>query len=253
MGIAMFGFCMSRIVTCILRIAWTAKPTNARLAIAAQIFTNAGILVVYIVVLLSSLRIFRATHPKLGWNRVFRKVLIASYYVLLVALLLVIAFSVLSLYTLNLTLRSVALWMQRGAILYMLLFNVLSLVLFLLSVMLPRASDNENFGTGSMGSKMTIVGIAIFFINFIAGFRTATVWTAPRPASDPGWYQTKPASYVILFAFEIIIVYLFIITRFDRRFWVPNGSCKPGDYSQIQEEDPTFEDDKRKETVQVPA
>lgn len=233
MSWAMFGFCMSRVGTHVLRIAWATRPKNARIAIAALIFTNIGVLVVYIVLLLLALRVFRATHPKLGWNRLLGKIFTVSYVLLLCAILSVIAFTILTFYTLNPTLRTVALWIQRGAILYMLLFNITSLSLLLLSWLLPRAQDNENFGTGSMGSKLIVLGVAIFFTIFIAGFRTGTVWSAPRLASNAAWYDSKAAFYVILFGFEIIVVYLFLFTRFDRRFWVPNGSNKPGDYSRI--------------------
>jgi hypothetical protein len=230
---AMFGFCMARVGTCVLRLVWATRPKNPHIAIAAQILTNIGVIIVYIVVLLLVQRVFRATHPKLGWNKTFGKTLTVSYVLLLVALLLTIAFTVLSFYTLNTTLRSVALWIQRGAILYMMVFNVTSLILLLVSSLVPRAPDNEDFGKGSMESKLFILGVAIFFLIFVAGFRTGTVWSAPRPASNPAWYDSKTAFYVILFGFEIIIIYLFLFSRIDWRFWVPNGSNKPGDYSRV--------------------
>ena len=116
----------------------------------------------------------------------------------------------------------------------MMIFNIASLTLLLLSWLLPRASDSENFGTGSIRSKIIVLGVAIFFIIFIVGFRTGTAWSAARLASDAAWYDSKAAFYVILFGFEIIIVYLFLFTQFHRMFWVPNGSNKPGDYSQIE-------------------
>ena len=222
---------MSRVATCVLRLTWATRPSNAHIAIAAQIFTNIGVFVVYIVLLLLALRVFRATHPELGWNKALGRTLSVSYILLLLAILMLIAFTVLTFYTLNTTLRSVALWIQRGAILYMLIFNVATLVMLLLSLLLPRASNSENFGTGSMGSKLVVLGVAVFFGIFIAGFRAGTIWSSPRPAANPGWYDTKAAFYVILFGFEIIIVYWLLFTRIDRRFWVPNGSSKPGDYS----------------------
>ena len=230
MSWAMFGFCMSRVGTTVLRVAWATRPLDAHLAIAASIFTNLGVLVIYIVVLLLALRVFRATHPKWGWKRLLAKTLTLSYVLLLGAVLLVIAFTILSFYTLDPTLRSVALWIQRVAILYMALFNVMSLAMLLLSSLLPRAADNENFGTRSMDSKLLILGVAVLLICVIAGLRTGTVWSTPRPSSKPAWYDSKAAFYVILLGFEIIIVYSFLFTRFDRMFWVPNGSNKPGDY-----------------------
>ena len=232
----MFGFCMARVATHVLRIAWTTQVDNPHLAIAALIFTNIGVLIIYMVILLMAMRVFRATHPKWGWNKGLRTTTQVAYYLLGGALVLVIAFSIVSFYTLNATIKSVALWIQRVAILYMMIFNVVSMTLLLLSALLPRASNWENFGAGTMESKLIILGTGVFFIVFIAGFRLGVIWAPARPASRPPWYDSKPAFYVIYFGFEVIIVYLLLLTRFDRRFWVPNGSNGPGDYSRVSQD-----------------
>ena len=249
MSWVMFGFCMARVATMVLRIAWTTRSTNASLAIAANIFTSIGILVIYIVLLLLAMRVFRATHPKLGWNKLLRKSVRASYFILGGALIVTVAFTILTFYTLNPTLRTVALWIGRVAILYMMIFNIVIIVLLLLSWLLPRASDNENFGTGSIASKLIILGVAVFFTVFIAGFRMGVSWSKARLAFDPPWYDSKPAFYVIEFGFEIIVLYLLLVTRFDKRFWVPNGSNKPGDYSQIDLDDSTSKKTSEHETA----
>lgn len=233
MSWAMFGFCMARVGTLVLRIAWATRSTNVRLAIAANIFTSIGVLVIYIVLLLLIMRVFRAMHPSLGWNKFLRKTVRVSYALLGGALILTVAFTILNYYTLNATLKTVALWIQRVAILYMMIFNIVAMVLLLLSWLLPRTSDIENFGTGSMDSKLIILGVATFFSIFIAGFRMGVAWSKARLASNSPWYDSKAAFYVIEFGFEIIVVYLLLLTRFDKRFWVPNGSNKPGDYSRI--------------------
>ena len=229
----MFIFCVVRVATHILRIAWATRPENARLTIAAQVFTSIGVLIIYLVVFMLAQRILRATHPKWGWNKVLSKTCTVAYVLLAVALLTTIAFTIVSFYTLDTKVRSVALWIQRVSILYMLIFNVVAVALLLLSALLPRAPNSENFGTGSLESKMIILGQAMFFSLFIAGFRMGVSWSAPRPASRPAWFDSKAAFYVIEFGFEIIVVYLFLFTRFDRRYWVPNGSSKPGDYSRV--------------------
>lgn len=109
---------------------------------------------------------------------------------------------------------------------------MLSLVLLLLSVLLPPAVDSEDFGTGSMRAKQRILGATLFCLLFIVGFKTGTGWSDARPASDPAWWESKPAYYVILYGFEITVLYLFLAARIDKRFWVPNGSDGPGDYSK---------------------
>lgn len=106
------------------------------------------------------------------------------------------------------------------------------MVLFLMCLLLPRTTEYENFGEGSMQAKFIILGVASFFSVFIAGFRMGTTWSPTRMASTPVWYDSKEAFYIILFVFEMIIIYLFLLSRFDLKFWVPNGSNKPGGYSR---------------------
>ncbi|KAH6690799.1 hypothetical protein BKA61DRAFT_684477 [Leptodontidium sp. MPI-SDFR-AT-0119] len=230
MSWAMFGFCMARNATFVLRIVWAYRPHNARLIIAVQIFAAAGVLVSYIVALLLSLRIFRATHPELGWNPKLRMLCKGLYILLFVSFVLTISFTIESFYTLNLKIKKVALWVQRASSLVQLLFNLTSLIILSLSISLPRTTPPENFGTGSLKKKTTILSIVMFFVLFIISFRFGIAWTDPRPASNPAWFDSKPAFYVIEYVLELVVIYTLLLTRFDRMFWVPNGSAKAGDY-----------------------
>src|ERR1700685_324481 len=56
LSILLTGFCMARVATLVLRISWANRPHNVRLAIAAQIFVNAGVLIIYIVNLILAQR-----------------------------------------------------------------------------------------------------------------------------------------------------------------------------------------------------
>ena len=230
MSWAMFSFCMARIATFVLRIVWATRPTNASIVIATQILSAAGVLVAYIVVLLLSLRIFRATHPELGWDKGLRVACKTLYGLLFVAFVLTISFAIESFYTLDMHIKIISLWMSRASSLVMLLFNLASLVILCLSTFFPRASPPENFGTGSLREKTAILSTMMFFVLFIIGFRFGTAWTAARPASNPAWFDSKPAFYVIEFGLEIVVIYTLLLTRFDRMFWVPDGSKKSGDY-----------------------
>ncbi|KAL2064624.1 hypothetical protein VTL71DRAFT_3761 [Oculimacula yallundae] len=230
MSWAMFGFCMARNATFSLRIAWATQPNNGRIVIASQIFSAAGVLVAYIVVLLLSLRIFRATHPELGWNKGIRIGCKVLYAALFVAFVLTISFTIESFYTLDMHMKNVALWVTRASSLVMLLFNLASLIILCLSIFLPRTSPPENFGTGSLQKKTAILSTMMFFVLFIIGFRFGTAWTDARPASKPAWFDSKPAFYIIEFVLELVVIYTLLLIRFDRIFWVPNGSAKAGDY-----------------------
>lgn len=233
----MFVFCMARIVTCIMRIVWATRPTSVRIAIAAQIFTNLGVLIVYVVVFVLSQRLLRMTHPRVGWSRALSIADIIIYVFLGVAIVLVIAFTVLSFYTLNTKLLSAASWIQRAGVTYILLFNVVTLIVWSSSLCPTTTIDVP--GTGSLRSKQVILGSAVLLLNLIAGFRAGTTWEAARPASDPAWYDSRAAFYMFNFACEIVVVYMLFSTRFDHRFWVPNGSKGPSDYTSAGKLDST--------------
>jgi len=52
-----------------------------------------------------------------------------------------------------------------------------------------------------------------------------------RPIRNPAWYQSKAAFYCLEFVPEILILLLYIPNRVDKRFHIPNGSHRVGDYT----------------------
>jgi len=67
-----------------------------------------------------------------------------------------------------------------------------------------------------------------------ASFRAATNYKNPRPRDDPAWYDAKWCFYFFNFTVEIVVVFLYIVLRVDRRFHIPDGSKGPGDYVSEQ-------------------
>jgi hypothetical protein len=235
MSWAMFGFAMARKGTMVLRIAWSTRPNNGSVALAANIFAFLGVVVIYVVVLLLSLRVFRARQPRLGWNIWLSKGIKITYAVLFVLILVVIPFSILNGFTKDPELSMACAYIIKAGVLYFFLFNLIAPVLYLLALFLPRPKEikPENFGTGSMQAKLIILGVVLFFTNFISAFRFGVAWAPYRPLSRPAWYDTRAAFYLIELGFELITTFVLILARFDKRFWIPNGSNRPGDYSSI--------------------
>lgn len=106
------------------------------------------------------------------------------------------------------------------------------LVFMAIVCFIPSSDRVDTFGTGSMADKIRIVTISSCLAAIVAGFRAGTVWETVRPSSNPAWYQSKAAFYCFGFMLEIIIVTLFVISRVDKRFHVPNGCKTAGDYSR---------------------
>ncbi|KAI1738714.1 hypothetical protein F4680DRAFT_459741 [Xylaria scruposa] len=244
---ALFGFSMSRIITFILRIVWATHQDNVRLAIAANIFVNAGVLVVYVVNLIFAQRILRAKQPTVGWHPSISIVLKVFYVGIGAALILVIYSVVQSSYTLDPNILHAVRDIQLAAITYLLVFTTLPVWLLLTAhFLLPKSADEELFGHGSMRAKVIINVLVTCICIFIAAFRAGTSWKAPRPITDPAWYQSKPAFYTFSFVPEILALSLLTFSRVDKRFHIPNGSKQPGDYSRRVSEQTTMEKNEEK-------
>jgi hypothetical protein len=227
----LFGFCMARILTLVLRIVWSAKPQDQGVAIAAQIFVNAGILIVYIENLILAQRILRAKHPSIGWNPILRVLYMVLYALVGGCLVMVITSIVLSTETDEQHVKQQCRDVQLAGVTYFLIFTLLPLAHLFAVFVLPKSDTEENFGEGSMRAKMAIIVGSTCLCITIAGFKTGAAWSPPRLATQPAWYQSKPAFYVFSFVLEYVALGVLTFSRIDRQFHIPDGSNGPGDYS----------------------
>lgn len=227
----MFGFCMARIVTCIMRIVWATRPTKIPIAIAAQIFVAAGVLLLFVVNLIFAQRIIRASHPNSGWHSLFSRLFVFLYVFIVITLLLVISVTVNSFYTLNKnTLR-----VDRDIQLYgQTIFAVVAFLPFPLilgGLVIPRKTRVEKFGSGRFRSKVYILLLSTALLSLGAAFRVGINYMTPRPRDDPAWYHSKACFYIFNLTIELLVIILYVVVRVDMRFHVPNGSRRAGDYS----------------------
>lgn len=102
----------------------------------------------------------------------------------------------------------------------------------ILSVITPRRRRRpEKFGQGRYRTKISLLLFTSVLLTLGACFRLAVNFSTPRPLADPAWYDSKASFYCFNFVIEIIVVYTYAVTRFDRRFHVPNGAFAPGHYN----------------------
>lgn len=227
---------MARVATLVLRIAWSTRQHNVRLAIAANILVNAGILIIYVLNLIFAQRILRAEWPRLGWHPAVKVGLTILYSWIGGVLVMVITATVISVYTLNQsTLRAVR-DVQLAAVTFLLVFTTLPLWTLAFAELAPRKDGRETFGQGSMLKKKWVVTAVGCLSVTISGFGTGTAWMPPRPITRPAWYHSKAAFYVFHFTLEILILCILTFSRVDKLFFVPNGSKKPGDYTRLRSE-----------------
>ncbi|KAI4202912.1 MAG: hypothetical protein LQ346_001885 [Caloplaca aetnensis] len=226
-----FGFCMARITTCIMRIVWATRPRNVRIAIAAQIFVAAGVVLLFVINLIFAQRIIRAAHPHSGWHPFFSRSFTAIYVLIIVSLVMLIIANVQNFYTLNSHTKHI----DRAIILYggtfYAIVSFLPFPLVIGGLVIPRTTRVEKFGTGRFRTKIAILLTSAFLLSLGAAFRVGTNYKTPRPINDPPAYYNKACFYIFNFLVEIVVVILYVVVRVDRRFHVPNGSKGPGDYS----------------------
>ncbi|KIX04432.1 uncharacterized protein Z518_05300 [Rhinocladiella mackenziei CBS 650.93] len=226
----MFGFCMARIVTMIMRIVWAVYPTDVQVAIAAMIFVSAGVLLLFLINLLFAQRIVRAAHPHFGWHRALKAVFTILYFLILAMLVVVITATVQSFYTLNQNIRDIDRDMQMAAATYFMFISFLPIPMVILGLVIPRKTRLEKFGSGRWRSKIAILLTSAGILCLGASFRAGTAYKNPRPRDDPAWYHAKWCFYFFNFTIEIVVIYSYLVLRVDRRFHIPDQSKGPGDY-----------------------
>ncbi|CAG8179252.1 unnamed protein product [Penicillium olsonii] len=225
-----FGFCMSRIVANAIRIAWACHGSNISLAIAAQIFVAAGVLLLFILNLLYAQRMFRAVYPVLGWTRAVSWAFKALYTLVVITIIMVITCVVQSMYNLNTNTLRIDRDIQLYGQTYFAIISFLPIPLLLVVLLSPNRKQIEQFGSGTWIAKVLIVALVALLLCLGASFRAATSWMPPRPFTDPAWYHSKACFYVFDFGIDILVVAIFFVARVDQRFWVPNGSSQVRHY-----------------------
>ena len=230
----MFGFCMARTVTMIMRISWACKPTNIPIAIASMVFTAAGVVLLFIINVLFAQRILRAQHPNLGWHPIIHYLFIGIYVLIVVTLIMVITTVIQQFYTPNANTHRI----DRDIVLYGGTFyafvSFLPIPITLISLAIPRKGRTQKFGEGRFRNKIYILLLAAALLCLGASFRVGTNYKTPRPKNDPPGYYSKACFYIFNFVVEIIVILLYVVVRVDKRFWIPNGSHAAGDYLQAK-------------------
>lgn len=226
-----FGFCMTRIVANVMRIVWAEYPSNARVVIAALIFANAGVIILFVINLIFAQRIVRAYHPKFGWSRPVTYVFRFFYASVVLCLLMVIVAVVYIFYTIDPSIRVQLRDVQLTAITYLAILSFLPIPVTIVSILVPHSGPLDKFGQGRMRSKVRLLLFTSALLALGASFRAAVLFM-PRPATQPAWFHHKALYYCFNYGIELIVVFTYTLARTDKRFHIPNGSSAPGHYMQ---------------------
>lgn len=236
---------MARTVSCALRIAWAYHQKNVRLAIAAQVFVAAGVVILFIINLFFTQRLMRARHPHIGWHAPFQILIPSAAFALtIIGIIMVIIVVVQSFYTLNPRTLQIDHHIQWAVLSYFTFVAFLPIPIVTLMLIIPRRTHIDKFGTGRYRTKICVLLASSALLTLGAGFRCGTTFVSPTPSRAPTpWYYTKAAFYCFDFLVEILVVIMYAVVRVDRRFHVPDHAKGHGAYSaEIVQEKPTEEE-----------
>lgn len=227
-------FCMCRIVTMSLRMAWAKDQKNVKLGIAAQIFVAAGTVLLFITNLVFAQRIIRAQHPNWGWHKAFDRAFRGIILVTVLTLIMLIIVTVQSFYTLSTHTHQIDRSIQLYGTTWFTIVAFLPVPLVIVGVLLPKRIRVDKFGNGRFRTKIFVLLVASCLLTLGAGWRCGTAYMPPVPLMQPSpWYFDKAFFYVYDFGVEAIVVFLYIFVRVDRRFHVPDGAKGPGSYKKV--------------------
>lgn len=240
------GFCKIRIVATVLRIVWSYYPHNVNLAIAANVFVQAGIIILFIVNLFFTQRLMRARHPHIGWSKPF-KILIppVTVAITVISLLMVIVVGIQSSFTTSTNTLRIDRDIQLYSLTCFACIAFLPIPVVLVMLAIPRRTYIDKFGAGRFRTKVIILVLSAALLTLGAAFRAGTDWLPETLLSDAKpWYFSKACFYVFDFTIEIIVVLMYLVVRVDRRFYVPDKTAGPGEYSgDVVTETPPWPED----------
>jgi len=241
-SVLLFGFCMARIAALVMRVAWASRPHDANIAIAAQVFTVAGVVILFVVNLVFASRLVRAFQPRLGWHRAVRAAFRFLYAGVGACLVMAIAANVQLFFTLDAGTRGRDRTVSLVASTCLAALAFAPIPIVLAAALLPREKDEdgrgrrpEKFGKGRLRTKVALLLATATLLSFGAGFRTGVAYRVVPLTVPTPWYLHKAAFYCVNFVVELIVVYAYTISRFDRRFHVPDGASAPGHYAAGRE------------------
>ena len=227
-------FCVLRIAALALRIAWACQERNVRLGIAAQIFTAAGVLVLFIANLAFALRFIRAYHPFLGWKKWVKCVFGVLFVSAVAVLAMVITVTVQGFFVMEgSSVKEIDRKIQLVCGTYLAVYAFLPVPISVGAALWPKRTRIDPFGQGRLRTNLGLLTTGTLLLTSGATFR-AVVTFLQRPIRDPGWFHSRACFYVFNFTIELLGVYLYTLARFDKRFHVRDGSSAPGHYSCIE-------------------
>jgi hypothetical protein len=198
---------------------------NVSLAIAANIFVAAGVVILFVINIIFTQRILRAAHPKFGWHKAFELVVKTLIALVIIMIIMLITVVIQSFYTLNARIRNIDRDIQLTGLTYFAFVSFVPIPAVILGLLVPRSHPINKFGTGRWRTKIRILLLSSTLVCFGACYRAGAQYLTPRPMTQPMYpIMHKAAFYLVNFTIEIFVLFLYAVLRVDLRFHIPDGA-----------------------------
>ncbi|KAJ9157144.1 hypothetical protein NKR19_g3793 [Coniochaeta hoffmannii] len=216
LGFLLFIFSFVRTVALVLRIAWASRPTNVNVAIAANVFTAAGVVIVFIVNLIFTRRVAN-DYVRGGRSKAFDWALRFLIFCVAASVIMLIVATVYSFFTLDAATRLICRKIQLFGATYLALLAFVPIPAALLALVFRNEVAREDpLARRRFLAKVQLLLLTATLLTLGAGFRCGTNFDA-RPLGHPTWFHNKAAFYCFNFVIEVVVLYIFAAARFDFR------------------------------------
>lgn len=188
-------------------------------------------MVLFAVNVLFTQRIVRAVHPNFGWSKPAN----TFFLLVLVSVPIIIINNIIFVILLFFTQTEKTINIARGFLLlgavWTMLLSIFPVIVVGLATTIPSSMPVEKFGAGRFRSKIVLLLFASLTL-FVGAITRLLSDLQEHSAENPGEVNSKKTFYTTGFMLEIIVVVVYAVGRVDLRFWIPDGSSGPGDYSK---------------------
>ncbi|KAH8911652.1 hypothetical protein BR93DRAFT_921629 [Coniochaeta sp. PMI_546] len=216
LGFLLFIFSFVRSVALVLRIAWASRPTNINVAIAANVFTAAGVVILFIVNLIFARRVVN-DYCRFGKHKAFDWALRFLIFCIAASIIMLIVATVYSFFTLDAAKRLICRKIQLFGSTYLTLLAFLPIPAAIMALLFPSdMTRTDPYLRRRFRAKVQLLLVTSALLTLGAGFRCGTSFDA-RPLGQVTWFHHKAAFYCFNFGIEVIVLYIFAAARFDSR------------------------------------
>lgn len=215
LSLLLFIFSMTRIVALVMRMTWASHPKNINVAIAAQIFLAAGVLIFFVINLIFARRVL-GDYTVFGRHKVIDSIMTFLITCVAACLIMVIVATVYSFFTLDPHTRQQCRDIQLVSSTYLALLAFIPIPTGILTLLLAEPIEDLK-ERRRFHARLQLLLFTATLLTLGAGFRTGTAFDA-RPQGHTTWFHHKAAFYCFNFVIEIMCTYTVAVARFDRRF-----------------------------------